>query len=99
MPHTHCYTRINIGRDKEYWVMKCNLPGCNSYTPGKSKLSFPQLRGEISKCNKCGELFQLDRRSLRMAKPICAECVKSKVRKELKSADEFFDSLLGGVKE
>lgn len=100
MSHIHRYTRINLGKDgKEYWVMRCNLPGCNHYTPGKSKLSFPLLRGKHAICNKCGETFELNKRALRFANPICDDCVVHKNEKELKAADEFFDSLLKDVKD
>ena len=79
--------------------MKCNLPNCNSYTPGKSKLSFPQLKGKHAICNKCGEVFELNKRALRFARPICDDCVIRKDSKELEAADEFFDSLLKDVKD
>ncbi len=99
MSHNHRYSRINLGRNgKEYWVMKCNLPGCNHYTPGKTKLSFPTLRGQVALCNKCNEKFELNKRALRFAKPVCDECVVKKNVKELKAADEFFDDLLKDVK-
>jgi len=78
--------------------MRCNLPGCNSYTPGNSKLSFPMLKGQIAICNKCGEKFELNKRALRFANPICDDCVVHKEDAKMKSADEFFDSLLKEVK-
>lgn len=100
MSHTHRYSRINLGKDgKEYWVMRCNLPDCNSYTPGKTKLSFPSLRGKHALCNKCNEKFELNKRALRFAKPICDDCVDRKDKRELKAADDFFDSLLKDVKD
>lgn len=101
MSHIHRYSRFNIAKkgNPDYWVMKCNLPSCNHYTPGKTKLSFPTLRGQIALCNKCNEKFELNKRALRFAKPICDDCVIRKNKSELEKADEFFDSLLKDVKE
>jgi formylmethanofuran dehydrogenase subunit E len=95
MEHTHKYERENIARDGKpaYWVMRCILPGCNSYTPMKTKLSCPMLKGKIALCNKCEEKFELTRRALRFAKPICVDCVKSPKKKMIKSAEDFFNQL------
>lgn len=100
MSHIHRYSRHNLAKkgNPEYWVMKCNLPGCNHYTPGFSKLSFPLLRGQHALCNRCGDTFELNKRALRFAKPICDDCVDRKDKKELKAANEFFENLLKEVK-
>ena len=110
--HIHKYRRIDIGQPqivkdvegnksvgpkKEVWVMKCHDGNCTSYTRMRSKVSCPLLIGQFAKCNKCNETFVLDRRALRMAQPICADCVKPKKGKELQDADKFFETLLGSV--
>lgn len=95
--HIHKYRRVNIGRDREYWVMQCQLSGCTHYSPMKSKLSAPNLKGKISICNKCGDPFEMDRRSIRMAEPTCSSCVVSPKEKELDAAARFFKNLEKGL--
>lgn len=97
MKHIHKFRRVDIGKDKPYWVMKCALVGCNHYTPMKSKLSCPRLKDEAAICNKCEEPFQLNRRALRMAQPTCDSCVVTKETK-LTKAEEFFQSLELSIK-
>jgi len=88
--HIHRYRRVNIGKDKTYYVMQCRKPNCTHYTPMQSKGSCPTLIDKQAECNRCGNPFVLDRRALRLAEPICFGCVN---RKNLKDADEFFKEL------
>jgi hypothetical protein len=92
--HVHKYRRTNIGRDKEYWVMRCTLPGCTSYTPMRSKWSCPMLEGKLALCNTCNEGFILDRRALLLAKPICDDCVDSPKAKRARKAMKFLNDVL-----
>lgn len=98
--HTHRYERINLGHNgKEYWVLKCNLPECSHYIAMRTKLSCPLLKGSVAVCNKCDEDFILNKRALRMAKPVCDDCVvkKSTTVEKIKSADDFFKDLESSV--
>jgi hypothetical protein len=109
--HLHKYRRVDIGQPqvtvengqkrigpkKEVWVMKCGEINCTHYTRMRSKVSCPLLLGQLGKCNKCNEPFVLDRRALRMAKPTCKDCVKTKREVEINDANKFFDDLLGKV--
>jgi hypothetical protein len=97
--HTHRYHRIDIGRDKEVWVMKCVKDNCTHYVFMKTKLSAPLLRGQVAECNRCEEDMILDRRSLRMAKPCCIDCSydKGDKKEKLKSAEDFFKELENGL--
>jgi hypothetical protein len=97
--HVHKYRRVDIGRDTPYFVMQCKLPGCNHYTAMKTKLSCPQLLGKVSICNSCGNRFTLDRRALRLAKPICIHCVKPKNENESEKATRFFHQLKSEITE
>jgi hypothetical protein len=99
MIHVHRYSRVDIGRDKEYWVMKCTLPKCNHYTAMASKLRAPLLVGRTAICNKCMEEFTLNRRALRMAAPICDRCVGTRVNIEIKKANDFFEELEKDLKK
>jgi hypothetical protein len=92
--HIHKYRRVDIGRDKEYWVMQCQLAGCTHYTPMASKLSVPILVGKVAVCHGCGDRFQLDRRALRQARPSCKACIQSPKKKELDKAEEFFTKMV-----
>ena len=91
--HIHKYRRINIGRDKEYWVMQCQASGCSHYYPMKSKRSCPGLVGKTAICNSCSGFFELDKRSIDMAKPTCFSCVDSDKRKRLIAAGKFLSGL------
>lgn len=91
--HVHKYRRIDIGRDKPYWVMQCSLPGCNSYTHMRTIDSCPQLVDKMSLCNKCGDRFILTRKSLQMAKPKCDSCIVSVKKKGMDKAAKFFNEL------
>ena len=96
MKHIHRYQKANIGIRKDYWVMKCIKPGCNHYTGMSTKNSAPILRGKQAECNRCGEVFLLNKRAIQMANPCCEDCVKHK--KNLDKADEFFKLLEESVK-
>lgn len=91
--HIHKFRRVDIGREKSYYVMQCSLPGCNHYTPMNSKLSCPSLIGKVALCNECGDAFTLTRLALRLAKPTCG-CVKSDEAKKTEAAGNFFNNLL-----
>jgi hypothetical protein len=93
--HVHKYRRVDIAtkEGKEYWVMQCSLDGCTHYTPMKTKLSAPRLKGSKSICNRCGDTFVLDRRAIRMAEPCCFACVERKNPTELERAAQFFHKL------
>jgi hypothetical protein len=91
--HVHKYRRVDIGREKPYFVMQCGLDGCQHYVPMRTKLSCPVLKGKISICNKCGDRFQLDRRALRQAQPTCISCVVSPKKAKIASAMDFLNDL------
>lgn len=97
--HVHRYHRVDIGRDKPVWVMKCIKDGCTSYTFMRTKLSAPILRGQIAECNRCFEPFILDKRAIRMAEPCCKDCIKTtkKTIEKVKSAETFFEDLLKDI--
>jgi RNA polymerase-binding transcription factor DksA len=59
----------------------------------RTKLSCPVLKGKISICNKCGDRFELNRRALRQAMPICNTCVVSPKKAKINSAMSFLDNL------
>lgn len=77
--------------------MKCAKPGCNHYTQGRSKLSFPMLKNQPAECNRCHEPFILNKRALRMESPCCDSCVKRKPSEKEKAANEFFEELESGL--
>lgn len=94
--HFHKYRKVNIAKKENtpYFVMQCTLPECNHYAPMKTQLSAPSLKGKISICNKCNEPFILNRRAIRMAKPICDICFFNKKNdKKLDEANKFFETL------
>jgi len=78
--HIHKYIRIRIGikRREEY---KCSLPGCTHHT-------FPELVvGRESICNYCGNIFYMNKASVRLSKPHCG-CL-SKKSGSVKTIEDF----------
>src|SRR3990167_1355340 len=88
--HKHQYRRVLIGSK---WAMRCVKSNCSHYIWGNGKLSFPLLIDRIAECSRCHEFFQLTRRATRMNSPCCEDCIKSRNKKKLESAAEFFKSL------
>lgn len=102
MRHIHRYTRIDLSRDKNkprVWVMRCNLPRCNSYTFMKTKMSCPALKGKEALCNRCGEEFLLNKRALQMANPCCDGCVLKKDDNKKSALDKLFDNITREVND
>lgn len=93
--HIHTYRRVDIGKKEPSYIMQCSDAECKYFVSMASKLSCPRLRGKLALCNKCGESFELNRRALRMAEPVCNNCVKRKTSEihKLADADAFFDRL------
>lgn len=70
--HIHKYVRIKVGKNKriEY---KCAIPGC------VHKVREEYAVGRESLCNRCGNVFYLNKENMRLAKPHCPYCTKNKV--------------------
>lgn len=95
--HIHKYRRIDIGKRKEpFWVMQCSDPACEYWVPMAAKFRAPRLVGKASKCNRCGDVFLLNRRALKMALPCCEECVKSRSDEKI---NEFFKKMEGTIQD
>ena len=69
--HLHKYKRFNIGASgKEYLVFRCMMPGCTHYVPVEQALGRPCV------CNRCNEPMILNKESVKLSKPHCANCVE-----------------------
>ena len=87
MEHTtHKYKRVDIGRDKAYYVYRCLLPNCNHYIPEKLIL------GRTSICWSCGNEFVIT--VPKKLKPICVPC---KDKKFSKSEDDETTRILRSI--
>ena len=88
MNHTHKYVRIYVGRNKrvEY---KCALPGC------VHKVRAEYIVGRISLCNRCEKEFVLDKENVRLAKPHCLNCTKTKKEISVSAVADYLASLVG----
>lgn len=91
--HIHRYRRVNIGKEKDYWVMQCSLPHCNHYVPMTAKNKVPYLIGKIAICNKCNDPFELDRNALTKEKPVCNLCIGGSKQEKLDKAAKFFEAM------
>lgn len=65
--HIHKYKRVKIGKNKDYEVYRCMVPGCSHYVQAE----LVENRETI--CWLCDKPFILAVHLLRM-KPICEPC-------------------------
>ena len=74
MKHVHRYIRRDISQTpkKKYIVLACSLPHRNHYINPKLAV------GKLSICWRCGEEFIITPDLLRLAKPHCKDCTKTK---------------------
>ncbi len=95
----HKFLRIKYKRrdGTDYVIFKCQIAGCSSHKPAAL------LVGEACECWKCGRAFQLNKRTLQLAKPHCVVCTgrsnafpKGKEHVDIKKVEENLDALLGG---
>lgn len=68
--HIHKLKRHRFGSGNTIYF--CTLPDC-SY-----KIKQPLALGKESICNRCGNAFIMNEYSIRLAKPHCTDCHKSK---------------------
>lgn len=70
--HIHKYVRIKVGKNKriEY---RCILPGCTHVKRGEYILFQKSI------CNRCGNVFIIEQNMLKLAKPHCNDCTKTRV--------------------
>lgn len=67
--HIHQYSRVDIGKKKEFLVYKCKLPNCPHYLP-------PELVvGKVSVCPFCDLPFVVQQSDLRLVTPHCETCI------------------------
>ena len=71
--HVHKYKRLRYKSGNE--IFFCALPDCNQ------KINPALALGKRSICWRCGESFIMTEYSLRLAKPHCESCHKSKNEK------------------
>lgn len=65
--HTHKYKRMKIGKNKDYPVFRCFVPGCTHY------ISEEHVVNRYSICWLCDQSFVVTPDLIRM-KPICKSC-------------------------
>lgn len=83
--HIHKYSRTKLG--ETYYVYRCVLINCTHYL-------HPQfVVGKLSLCFKCGEPFEMTKKSL-LKKPICKNCKPKRVETEKKS---LIDKIMGDL--
>jgi len=68
--HVHKFKRVTYRSGNQ--VFFCALPDCNK------KFAVALTLGKRSVCWRCGETFLMSEYSLRLAKPHCEACHKSK---------------------
>jgi len=83
--HIHRFTKVNIGKKKDYVVFKCNKPECSYYIP------YVLAKNRACECNRCAELMLLDARSMKLKKPHCLNCVERKEKDLHDKLKEFLE--------
>lgn len=68
----HKYRRKWLGKNKEYEVYACVLPGCLHY------IVPDLLEGKESICWRCNKVFTMTNTTKELAKPHCKNCTKGK---------------------
>ena len=68
--HVHKYKRLTYKTGSS--IFFCTLPDCTN------KIKTPLALGKSSLCWRCGEVFIINEYSIRLAKPHCENCHKSK---------------------
>ena len=81
----HKYKKVKLGKEKDYLVYACQLPGCNHY------ITPELLIGKLGQCYRCNETFLVSadmvRKGREMLKLHCKDCTKSKGTKDAKTID------------
>jgi hypothetical protein len=77
----HKYVRVRLG-SKNYIVMKCLLPNCPHY------IRLELALGRICICWRCNLEFVLNQKHLKLKKPHCDACTKSRLDKRIAALTE-----------
>lgn len=88
--HYHVYKRTNLTKNKKvktYYVYKCTETGCVHYVP------VSQAIGRVAKCPMCGDIYEIDKRSVRLASPHCNDCYSTNKDEELINTMKFIEEL------
>jgi hypothetical protein len=80
-PHIHKFKRLTYKSGNQ--IFFCTLPDCSQ------KINPALALGKRSICWRCEEPFIMTEYSLRLAKPHCENCHKSKSDKIAESVDEM----------
>jgi hypothetical protein len=83
--HVHKYKRTILGKD--YQILRCMVPACMHY------ISLSLAEGKLCECWRCGNPMVLDKRSVRLAKPHCENCVEHKSPEIVESMSEILDKI------
>ncbi len=87
--HLHRYKKVNLRKEGEYIVYKCQKPACSHYVP------VHLAEGKLCECNRCFEPMIITKLQLTgssgkaMAKPHCSNCVERKKSKDVESIAAF----------
>lgn len=84
--HIHQYHRKNLTRNpnkKPYFVFSCIH--CHHYIA--THLSF----GKETRCNRCGDIFKLDKITMQLSRPHCQSCIKHKT--DVNELEDFLNNV------
>ena len=88
--HVHKYVRVQLGKERNYFVWRCSVSGCPHYVPRELVV------GRQSICWRCGKVFTITQAVIDLKKPHCVECTKGKpgTKPAIDIADIDLDELL-----
>jgi hypothetical protein len=81
--HPHKYKRKWLGKNKDYEVYVCILPGCRHYVQAE------MLEGKEYICWRCGHAQVATVATRLLARPHCKDCTKTKGGKPKKERTNF----------
>lgn len=89
--HIHRYKKVNLSKEGEYWVYKCQKPACSHYVPLRLAL------GRLCECNRCFEPMLIGKEQLSgsggrpMAKPHCINCIEHRNTEDITKIASFLE--------
>lgn len=89
--HVHKYHRIKLKSNKDIEVYACAYPNCSHYT------QFDFVLNKLSICHRCGGEFILTRDLLKLKKPHCLDCTKTKSRPKIDAITKLLEGLNAGT--
>lgn len=78
----HKYGRVALGKDKQYIIYRCYIPGCKHF------MTREMVEGQHAVCWRCEGEFVLTKKRLKLVKPHCKNCTETRGEKSMQTKTE-----------